>query len=592
MKVIDFSIKVDSLAVDLGSSVERPIDLHEYSTVVISITVEKKCELKILIGDYTIYDVTEIVNGDFVIYKTSPLQIFKNFIGLTHIDVYAGDTLIVSSSPVNVFASKANYERALAFIRSLSKEADVSSICFSPTKVGSDFVNRKNNISAKVAAGLKAIENIIENRMRFKNDPCKKTSLNREIRVFNKNQAIDDNLIASISSDLSCLQPTIAEHADIKYHGRHYAIDKIDCPILRVDSDVYENRVIVSFLFDFISFLRSLNEKITPSAISKESISLDGREYISLDRILRDSGIFFDVLSPKISSGLEKSSRLIEFFSKYIPCSINTFEKNDLRVTQNVLSKPHYFSLFALIRSYRAIGEPTWKGDFELFGLRNMAKIYEIYCLVSLVGSFKQLGFKISQASYIDGGYIDRVEKVRPINEPHNYYRLERDGECTIELFYDINSELIHNVGLFGTYGYPVDLVHRNKLTWRPDFFIRISRGDYTETHVLDAKYSNANSVDRDRLNEVALKYGVQMGVSSGSEIIQANTVVVIFSGEDRAFQSFGKNFDIVSRMPYRISASSKMLFKTVICGSIGLYSTNRIELESYLKAIVEYRNT
>lgn len=400
----------------------------------------------------------------------------------------------------------------------------MSSICFSPTKVGSDFVSRKNNISAKLGAGLKAIESIIENRMRFKNDPCKKTTLNREVRVFNKSQAVDDNLIASISSDLSCLQPTIAEHADVKYHGKHYSIDKIDCPILRVDTDVYENRVILSFLFDFMSFLKSLKLRITPSCISKESISLDGNEYISLDRILRDSGIFFDVLSPKISSGLEKSLRLIEFISKYMPCSINTFEKNDLRVTQNVLSKRHYFSLFALIRAYRAVGEPTWNGNFELFGLRNMAKIYEIYCLVSLVASFKKLGFKLFQASFIDGGYIERVETVRPINEPHNYYRLELDGEVIVEIFYDMNSVLAHDVGLAGTYGYPVDLVHKNSLTWRPDFFMKISHGDYIETHVLDAKYSNANSVDRDRLNEVALKYGVQMGVSSGNEIIQPHT--------------------------------------------------------------------
>lgn len=592
MKVIDFAIKIDTRTIDLSSIFERPIDLHEFSTVIISITVEKKCDLRILIGDYSIYDVTEIVSGDFILYKTSPLQIFKNFIGLTHIDVYAGDMLIASSCPINVFASKANYERALSFIKSLSKEADVSSICFSPTKVGSDFIGRKNNISAKVTAGLKAIENIIEHRMRFKNDPCKKTSLSREIRAFNKNQAIDDNLIASISSDLSCLQPTIAEHADLKYYGLHYSIEKIDCPVLKVDTDVYENRVIINFLYDFISFLKSLREKITPTSISKDSISLDGKEYISLDRVLRDSGIFFDVLSPKIASGLDKTTRLIEFFSKYMPSSINKFEKNELRVTQNVLSKPHYYSLFALIRSYRTIGEPTWKGDFELFGLRNMAKIYEIYCLVSIIGSLKQLGFKISQASYINGGYLDRVDVVRPINEPHNYYCLEHDSEGTIELFYDLNSELAHNAGLFGTHGIPVDLVHRNKITWRPDFFIRITRGDYTETHVLDAKYSKADTVDRDRLNEVALKYGVQMGVSAGNEIIHPHTIAVIFSGEDRAFQSFGSNFDITSRLPNRISPSAKIRFKTTICGSVGLYSTNRVELERYLRAIVEYRNT
>lgn len=132
MEVVDFSLKIDSLvsAIDLCSDIKKPVDLHEYSTVVISITLDKRCDLKILIGDYSILDVAEFVSGDFVIYKTRPLQIFKNFIGITHIDVYVDDKIIVSSSPINVFASKANYEKALTFIRSISKEADVSSISY------------------------------------------------------------------------------------------------------------------------------------------------------------------------------------------------------------------------------------------------------------------------------------------------------------------------------------------------------------------------------------------------------------------------------------------------------------------------------
>lgn len=524
---------------DIYNKQEKPLEISEQQSCFFRLEIFGLSEPELLIGDYSIkLNLIKITENTYY-YETNKIKCFQNFIGLTHAELYfksAGSEIV--SSPINVFARKATYDRALSFLRLIDEKSDISSICFSVTHMSSDAKKSAQNLSAMLKTGITALEYFQENRPRFAQFPCSKTTIKNKIEQYNKATHLDDSSIAYLCSHPDSLSITYANEADVLIKGRNYRIGQIQSAEHFKNTDVFENQVILSFVNFFLNYLKNVRDKLNSQRTSQtDIISFDGQNYLSIDRLLYDSGLILNFHKEKIDQAIENCIRCISFINKHIPC--NTISgKNLIPVpTQHVLARTHYLQLFSLIKNFYDIGAPLWRGQLEFHGLRNLSKIYEFVCLVNIIESLEFNGFSINSAQYVDrdGEKLD----IRPINEPCNYYAFSRD-DVMLELLYEPFALQENKVNSDTKLGAIVDVTHSSRKTWNPDFVLLQNFNGLTLTHVMDAKYSNYKTVLDYHIEPCVMKYTTKMmklnGINSLSKI---DSMHLLFSGDHYKYKSF-----------------------------------------------------
>ena len=180
MNVFEFSLKNSTKRFDLLGKEAELIPVHEFDSVSFRLVVDEPSQLTLLLGDYSFWlENYTVIDGRYV-YQSDYKQTFKNFVGITHAEVVATDggnyEIIAVSRPINVYATKISYERALSFLRYIISNEDISSVCFTVTRGGSDAQRSSNNLSEKLIAGLRVVDYLNNEWGRFHHDPCTKNS--------------------------------------------------------------------------------------------------------------------------------------------------------------------------------------------------------------------------------------------------------------------------------------------------------------------------------------------------------------------------------------------------------------------------------
>ncbi len=543
MNVLEFSLQTGTKIVDLLNQEEAYVTVNEYQTVLYRLVVEEPLSPTILLGDYSIPLDNHSVREGYHEYASAQCQPFKNFVGFTQAEIVDGfdrDREIVAvSCPINVFASKVSYDRALRFLRFIINNEDISSVCFTVTKGQSDGNRSTNNLSEKLIAGLRVVEYLNNEWGRFHHDPCVKKSTKSVIRPFSKSMPVDDRTISYISTHPDCLTRSDPQSGDVLIRGQHYAIQQMVQNEIVQDRNVFENQVILYFLKTFYQFVMQLKAKLAKSSTNKGTISVNGIDYISIDQVLRDSGIFITFQQEKIEVGYNSVRLALKRLQRDFKCVVDT-SRNLMPVpTQQVLSKSHYMTLYKFIDQFYRIGEPSWRGTSELYGIRNISKLYEFVSLISIHKSLVAMGFSLDETRYVD---FNGVEIDRPINEPCNVYVFKHANGTTAKLLYDLQTCRIDDLSN-PVVGRLYDLKHSHRpKTWRPDYQLRIIDANGVQCHILDAKYSNQDTVVRLHMPECATKYGLETRmyqiVEGVPQLTVPDSVTLLYSGESSVYSS------------------------------------------------------
>lgn len=515
----------------------EPIDLAEREYCKFRISVEAHLKPKVSIGDYTLRLNEVKTENNISLYESDRVKCFQNFLGLTQIDVgFDNSQQIIKSSPINIFAQKATFERALSFLKMISEKSDISSVCFSVTKMNSDSKKGVQNISALIAAGNKVIEYFLQQKARFVKFPCSKTRTKSKVSTYNKSMHLDDRSIAYLCSHPESLYVSAINEADIILGARFFKINDVESTTNYKDTDIYENQVLLAFFKTFLAYLKTTQNKLKEIPLNRnQSILFDGQQYISVDRLLMDSGLLPNIHNSAINYAIENCIKCISFIEKNIPCSISKTMNKKPSPTQAVLARTHYLQIFGLIKTFYELGEPKWRGQLEYFGLRNLYKIFEFVCLVNILDSLINKGYQLKELSYKNSSG-DAIE--RPVNEPNNYYLLKSDNS-SLKLFYEPKAEQNKYKNRVDS-GYIIDVVHKNSVTWTPDFLIIHQANDHIKTHVIDAKYSNISSVKEHHIGDCAFKYVTKMKAKDNlASLREIDSLTLLFSGDHDRYDSF-----------------------------------------------------
>jgi hypothetical protein len=500
---------------DLLDANAKAIDVKESDALILRVMSSVYEMPSVNIGDYTLPLTRQPTNfsGNGHLFESKESNLFKNFIGVSHIELsQADDDKIISSPPINVFALKMTYDKAASFLRYIVNNEDVSSACFSLTHGKSDNGDSTESIMTKINLGMKVLNHLKNEWARFEKDPCTKREVQQSLEKYDRRMHLDDQSIAYLSSHPDELSLSASNQADIRLSGRLYSIGNIVTNEGVLNKDVYENQVILSFLHVFMSFLKSVKNKSieTNNANHGEHVSADGTSFVSIDKLLKDSGLIFDYSKLKVELGIELCQKYIRVLHEKFGCKITTSKAYKPVPTHKVLHKPHYLNAFKLIRNYHAAGEPLWTGMSDSYGLRSLPKIYEFVVLVGLINSITRLGFNREKSEYLSS--INASEPIRkPINEINNYHVFSNADGVKIKLFYDLAMRPLADLSPKEMNGSPVDIKgYMPAYMRRPDYYLLIEKNEDYEAHILDAKYSTMDNVSKFLLPECAMKYGFE----------------------------------------------------------------------------------
>lgn len=501
------------------------LSIHENAKVQFRYETEEPGVYQINIGDYAARLHLSRSSTDSVLrYDSDHLECFKNFVGVCPIGVSSddGDELGVRGA-VNIYATKATYDRAISFLRFIVQHQDFSSACFSVSRASSNASRSHNDISAKIEAGIKVITHMHNEWGRFKADPCVKRNVESETTKYLRNQEIGPDAVAYIAQHPDLLDRTGFGQGDIQIRGRQYVITSTVTSRTVNDANVQENQFLLQFLADFHLFLMQLERQFSKSTKKLKDFVINETQYISIDHILNDSGLFLNFHEKRIKNAIRQALDLIMRFERELAVKFLRQMKANVVPTQQVLVRSHYFQAYNLIKDYLRTGEPSWQGEQDLYGLRNMPKLYEFVVLLSLIEGLKAKGFEL-ECAYFSHKHYGPSER-RAMNEPNNFYQFKRGSEV-VNLFYDMSALQMKQLDLGTSLGVPVDIKHSSARTWRPDFYV-VHRlpGCADRTHVLDAKYSSASVTESSRLPECSFKYTTCMKVlgANGNQPILKN---------------------------------------------------------------------
>lgn len=345
---------------------------------------------------------------------------------------------------------------------------------------------------------------------------------NAKIDSFEKLKYIDGNTIKYIVTHPEELYET-SYRTGIRYAGKNYLPARTCVSQGGWTDDIYENRVIMSFLRLIIHSAAELRRKLG-EAIEKMPYE---KSYV---------GEFFDT-SYCVYSGLRVRYRrycddlnkiLIKF--KQLYTAYRDLFKNVKEIT--IKTVPQETGIFKNVSVYRDIFKKIniWfrYGNYD-FGreetivssFMRTSSIYEYFILVKLIHTMNKMGFTKTRSEIYS--YSSRAKSDIMID---NTLYFKKDGiEVTLYFqpyIYSGKSEDMgaNNIGIYRSMNMSLKEGEKKGDHYTPDYIMKFSAGGKNMYMILDAKFSREATVTNKRIPELAFKYSISVHNVSKNDII------------------------------------------------------------------------
>lgn len=505
------------------------IQINETDFINISVSIPSDYfvlgEPYLLVGDVPLE--LELISSNDLVRKFKTIdhndfyrkQIFYNYFGESEILLcfQDGRPKNLFSIKVDVRARKANAELARDMISFISQKMDDAVLlCFSKSHIG--IGNQESEVDKLTRYKLleETIKQLISQQVLFVRDH--RTTWEHKLKLSSQGAPSGIDSVHYLLNHLDKVVPADSSNTNILIKNRMFRLELLPSEELVTKSDVFENRVIYSFLFSAKHYLHKLKiqsegciTSYSNSPVYRTDISND---YVTFDNVLHDYKI--EIIKHHIDSIFELSKQvdyLINLYRKHIKTKL--IPQLRPKMTPFVATRPHYREAFTNIHNWYSSNAPDLDGDSFLMGLRNLSTIYEITCLLILNEVIKKdLGFEYISSSFIHYGETfsyQGVECERPSDKPNNYFQYE-NGDTKVSIRYEPkiyqyrknisqSSDLINvsnkRSGKFGQHYYCPDYVITFKnLAWDSDLVV-----------IMDAKYQSHENVMKYSLVETEHKY-------------------------------------------------------------------------------------
>ncbi|WP_337038543.1 MULTISPECIES: hypothetical protein [Pseudescherichia] len=473
----------------------------------------------IVLGDIPlIMSLHENVDNDFYTFiSNEPIashksKFFYNFFGESEVTLYFDNKYQEAVTVTfDILARKENAVIANEMLNFLTENIeDAIAICFSRSKRGADLTGDNGHNFNKVDAIDKTVHYLRDSIQKFVRE--KKSSIDLKMILSENGQPTGPDSVYWALTNLDKLSPANEDSVNIYFNNRGYHYDKLPKEISEYNYDVYENRVINSFLAGAEIFLTTLkNEYNVEHEYYQDSLNPD---YVRFDHTMaRFSKMALDVKVKEIESLVIKVRELRSLYLRILPSRFNVLTLP--KITSFVAKKSHYREAFSLIEKCYRAPAPDFSKNKLLLGLKNLSIIYELTALLMLHKEIENTfhtnvciqNFRAHDESYPFGG----IDEERPEGIINNHF-VFTSPDYLIDLLYEARiypysdnrrpGDLIDTSNTHGSIKY-------GKHHFCPDFVLKITSKKWgnTFTVILDAKFKDINTIKYYDFESLTNKY-------------------------------------------------------------------------------------
>lgn len=307
---------------------------------------------------------------------------------------------------------------------------------------------------------------------------------------------------------VECEQQTALEYA-----GEYYLPLKVKAERKKFDYNIYENRIVVSFLWFLLAEMQRVCIDMQKTVIDEEGIyrklrKIQAGEYkASIITVKKLQNQYIHRILDKLNRLIKALKQLYMMYSKYIPCELIKMEKipRKTKIFQEIQS---YKIIFDLIIKWFQFGEVDLEKDKIVFRVKTMDKLFEYYSLQQLLILLAEKGYEAEDCQRDILFYEYNVLNEKYINEQEiaNTYILKQDDKKVVLYYqpvvfsegYQNNLELYRITGSKGGF-------------YTPDFILKFIGKEKNSYIILDSKFSNRKNILKYHLRECLIKYGIEI---------------------------------------------------------------------------------
>lgn len=508
--------------------------LLEMDAVSLHLKLKEPCtEVTLLMGDTHYPFFYDGMRNNLFHYTLMPRKrsynsydaVFYNYFGVARLEikvVFNKESPIIRFQPIEILARKLGAEQAAYMADYILKESegDLNS-CFNLNSKSHEGGEQPKRVIDKLIKAIQTLEEIIPH---IANKPL--TRVSSETRMQNGYQTteIDEQGLAWLNENLSVLEETDdVERAHVHYDGTYYLAREIQAPIIVEHTDIYENRVIYSFLLKLKRFSIELERHL--SQLDRKTTHQYEVGYCS----------FFSVMDNWISkaNGIEinnlrnykvRITRLIHVFDKKIPVTI---ADNGLPIlTQKVKSNRFYASVFRIMVEWYRFNKIDWRSQEKLLAIKSIPKLFEYYTVLRVRAELKKLcqshtTIQLNNQAIFNATYQNC--QLALYYEPE-YWMV---GHKRVNESGYLNTEIRADAFYRTEAGRGFNSSNHEYSKRVPDIVIEIkNNAEEPVLLVLDAKYSSMETAFRDYLRDCGMKYIHGIHGKDGSSPVQAMILI------------------------------------------------------------------
>ncbi|MCK4494640.1 MAG: DUF2357 domain-containing protein [Methylococcales bacterium] len=453
--------------------------------------------------------------------------LFYNYFGIASLEIKIilnGNIQIISFIPVEVLARKLTAEQAAYMVEYILRESegDLYS-CFSATRLNSNYSDGSEQPKKVLSKLIKSIQTLEEILPHIINKPL--TCVTSETRMQNGYQTtdIDEQSLAWLNENLSVLGETDdLDRAHVYYDGSYYLAREIQASVIIEHTDIYENKILYSFLLKLKCFAIELEEYLSKS--NKKTSNLNEEGYSS----------FFSVMGDWISkaNGMDVSNakncnlritRLIYLLEKRI--SISIIDGGIPVLTQKAKSNRFYASVFRVMIEWYRFNKIDWRSQEMLLAIKSIPVLFEYYTVLRVRAELKLIGntYNISTEEQTIHSCSYKNYTVKLYYQPYFWMVGHEKSKNSKYLRTEIGEQSFLRTAA-GNGFKPYSHKHGNRV---PDIVIELNNNSGEGILlILDAKYSTMEIAFRDYLRDCGMKYIHGIHRKNGKSPVQAMILI------------------------------------------------------------------
>lgn len=454
------------------------------------------------------------------------------------------------------FSSEKEEQNICHIVRSLLEFDDVrvNNILYNAQSPIHPLFNKESpNSYYPLKEYINFIQRVVETYWRhapyFRHKAHCRVSQHESIVPMEEVRQIAPNSVAWLAQNSESLTKSSSQ-TGIRIEGSHYYARKMQSLSKNNNYDVYENRLICSFL----KVVRSRADQLYASGLCNLT-DVQGK-IESLKEIRPGIRIPFLTIQQyacerfagdlaKLKSLISEVDKLYLNYTSFLHCK-DLLQLKDVppRATLVLLQNPVYHEIFKLIIRWCRYGELHLAGTNLVFKVENAARLFEYYCLQRLLQKIIEEGYKPVEEALSFYTYVKPYSSFSSNQKVNNTFTFSR-GKLKLTLYY---APVIYNYMPKRIENQPHTMP--NGLTlyrtsgqvrnyWEPDFVLRVEDAGRSHYVILDAKYAFNSSIQPDQkkgyssgaLDMVVQKYYLNTAAFRGDRICMVWTLQGRVSG-------------------------------------------------------------